>query len=135
MLEQSWEAHATALANCPSTPSLISTFTTLASHLRVDLSAPASIVYARDSRPSGPELIAALETGLKVFEENVKVLDIGVTTTPILHYVVKATNDRKGEYGKPTIEGYYQKMAAAFKTLVVGHRYSLSRAAAYTVIG
>ena len=119
MLDQSWEAHATALSNCPTTGSLISTFTSLASRLRVDLSAPASIVYARDTRPSGAGLIAALEKGLMVFESTLKTVDVGITTTPILHYVVKATNDKKGEYGKPTVEGYYEKMAAAFKILVV----------------
>jgi phosphoacetylglucosamine mutase len=119
MLDQTWEAHATTLANCPSTSSLLSTFKTIATHLRIDLSAPASIVYARDTRPSGPELIEALETGLKAFGEGVKLVDVGVTTTPVLHYVVKATNDRTGEYGKPDVEGYMQKMTENFKTLVV----------------
>jgi phosphoacetylglucosamine mutase len=119
MLDQSWEQHATALANCPSTSSLISTFTTLATHLRVDLSTPASIVYARDTRPSGPDLYAALEAGLQAFGESVKTVDVGITTTPVLHYVVKATNDKSGEYGVPTIDGYMQKTAKAFKTLIV----------------
>lgn len=119
MLDATWEAHATALANCPSTESLLSTFTTLVTHLRVDLSQPASVVYARDSRPSGPELVAALEEGLKAFGEGVKISDIGVTTTPILHYVVKATNAKGEAYGKPSIEGYMEKMSNAFKTLIV----------------
>lgn len=118
MLDQSWESHATALANCPTTDSLLSTFTTLASHLRVDLSAPASIVYACDTRPSSKELVTALETGLHAFED-VKTLDLGVTTTPVLHYVVKAKNDRSGEYGDPTIDGYLKKLANAFRTVIV----------------
>ncbi|OXB36968.1 hypothetical protein LQV05_005024 [Cryptococcus neoformans] len=118
MLDATWEAHATALANCPSTESLLSTFTTLVTHLRVDLSQPASVVYARDTRPSGPELVAALEEGLKAFGEGVKISDIGVTTTPILHYVVKATNAKGEAYGKPSIEGYMEKMSNAFKTLI-----------------
>jgi phosphoacetylglucosamine mutase len=118
MLDQTWESHATTLANCPSTSSLISTFQTLATHLRIDLSAPASIAYARDTRPSGPELIEALEAGLNAFT-GVKVVNVGITTTPILHYVVKASNDRTGGYGKPDVEGYMQKMAGSFKTLVV----------------
>jgi phosphoacetylglucosamine mutase len=118
MLDQTWEQHATALANCPTTASLLSTFATLVSHLRIDLSAPASIVYARDTRPSGQELVEALETGLEAFG-NVKLNDVGITTTPVLHYVVKATNDKTGSYGAPTIEGYMEKMAKAFKTLIV----------------
>jgi len=119
MLDSTWEAHATSLSNCPTTESLVSTFTTLATHLRVDLQAPASIVFARDTRPSGPELIEALKTGLEVFE-GVKVVDIGITTTPILHYVVKATNDKSEKYGTPTTEGYMEKTSEAFKTLLVG---------------
>ncbi|KAL7424909.1 hypothetical protein Q5752_000596 [Cryptotrichosporon argae] len=124
MLEQAWEAHATALSNCPSTSSLISTFTSLAAHMHVDLAAPASVVFARDTRPSGPALIDALQAGLGAFGSSVKTLDLGVTTTPILHYVVKATNDKTGTYGAPTIEGYYKKTAAAFKQLV-GNRAPL----------
>ncbi|KAK6908946.1 hypothetical protein I203_102952 [Kwoniella mangroviensis CBS 8507] len=125
MLDPTWESHATALSNCPTTSSLISTFTTLATHLRVDLHQPANIVYAYDTRPSGPELIKALEKGFEVFGESVKTVNLGITTTPILHYVTKATNDKTGEYGKPTKEGYNQKMASAFKTLI-GNRGPLS---------
>jgi phosphoacetylglucosamine mutase len=118
MLDTTWESHATALSNCPNTSSLISTFTTLATHLRVDLSAPASIAYARDTRPSGPELVAALERGFSVFP-GIKLVDVGVTTTPVLHHVVKATNDRTGRTGKPSSEGYYSKLAHAFTALIV----------------
>ena len=46
-------------------------------------------------------------------------VDLGVTTTPVLHYVVKATNDKSGEYGVPTEGGYMEKMSGAFKTLMV----------------
>lgn len=124
MLDAAWEAHASALANCPSTESLISTFATLIIHLRVDLSQSASVVYARDTRPSGPELVAALEEGLKAFGEGVNITDIGVTTTPILHYVVKATNVKDGAYGKPSVEGYMEKTSNAFKMLIVSQRPS-----------
>ena len=40
--------------------------------------------------------------------------DIGVVTTPQLHYMVVATNT-KGGYGKPSLEGYYTKLCTAFK--------------------
>ena len=117
MLEQSWEAHATTLANCPTTASLMSTFATLVTHLHVDLTTPASVVYARDTRPSGPELVEALVAGFNPFGGNTKIVDVGVVTTPILHYVVKATND--GTYGEASVEGYYSKMGNAFKELIV----------------
>lgn len=118
MLDPHWEQHATLLANCASTEVLISTLFDLVHHLRVDLDAPASIVYARDTRPSGSDLVAAFETGLSVFE-GLKKVDLDVQTTPVLHYVVRATNARDGEHGTPTVEGYYERMTGAFKTLIV----------------
>lgn len=93
---------------------------TLVHHLRVDLTQPASIVYARDTRPSGPELVQALEEGLNAFGDSVKTRNVGVTTTPILHYIVRATNDRTGKYGTPTVDGYMEKTTKAFRALVVG---------------
>ncbi|ORY34947.1 phosphoacetylglucosamine mutase [Naematelia encephala] len=125
MLEPLWELHATTLANCPSTASLLSTFMTLVSHLRVDLDQPANIVYARDTRPSSPGLVEALEAAFRAFSDGAKVVDLGITTTPILHYVVKATNDKSGESGIPTQEGYMKRMAKAFKTLI-GNRGPLA---------
>jgi phosphoacetylglucosamine mutase len=121
MLEQSWEAHATTLANCNTSEELVQAYEDIAAQLRINTANPASIVYARDTRPSGPELIKAFETGLGAFGSLVTTHDLGVTTTPICHYVVKAMNDKTGTYGKPTIEGYYEKLAAAFKILTVSY--------------
>ena len=39
--------------------------------------------------------------------------DFGIVSTPQLHYFVVCENT-KGEYGKPTIDGYYEKLSAAF---------------------
>ena len=61
MLEAAWEAHATNLANAPTTDALISALETLVQSLKIDLSKPARVVYARDTRPSGPALVASLE--------------------------------------------------------------------------
>jgi len=119
MLEQSWEAHATTLANCATSAELAAAYEAIATQLRINTQSPASVVFARDTRPSGPELIEALKTGLGAYGSLVNVVDLGVTTTPICHYVVKALNDKTGTYGKPTIEGYYEKLATAFKTLIV----------------
>jgi phosphoacetylglucosamine mutase len=92
--------------------------------LHVDLAKDATVVYAYDTRPSGPKLVAAFERGLSAFGGqgqggNVKSINLGIQTTPVLHYVVRATNDKSGESGEATVEGYYERMASAFKTLVV----------------
>ena len=126
MLEASWEGHATALANAPTTDALISTLEQLVKNLRIDLSKPARVVYARDTRPSGPALVSSLEDGFEAL--NVEARNAGVTTTPILHYLVRAINtkDTKDPYGDDTEEGYMQKLSTAFKKLVVRLLYCMT---------
>ncbi|KAI0724631.1 phosphoacetylglucosamine mutase [Cerioporus squamosus] len=113
MLEAAWEAHATNLANAPTTDALIAALETLVRNLKIDLSKPARVVYARDTRPSGPALIASLEDGFKAMGAEAR--NAGVTTTPVLHYLVKAINTRALR-----IQGYLQKLSTAFKKLVAG---------------
>ena len=121
MLEASWEGHATNLANAATTDALIEALDTLISNLRIDLSKPARVVYARDTRPSGPALVASLEDGFKAMGAEAR--DAGVTTTPVLHYLVKAINTKgtKESYGDDSEEGYLEKLSTAFKKLVVSH--------------
>lgn len=119
MLEASWEVHATVLANAPSTDAFIEAVSALIQSARIDLSKPARVVYARDTRPSGPALISALEDGFKAL--GVEARDGGVTTTPILHYLVKAINTKgtSESYGEDSEDGYYTKLSAPFKKLIV----------------
>lgn len=119
MLEASWESHATALANAADTDAFIEVLTNLVQTLKIDLSKPSRVVYARDTRPSGPALIAALEDGFTAL--GVEARNAGVTTTPILHYLVRAINTKgtKESYGDDSVEGYMQKLSTAFKKLVV----------------
>lgn len=119
MLEASWEVHATSLANAATTDALISALDNLVKTLKVDLSKPARVVYARDTRPSGPALVASLEDGFKAINADAR--NAGVTTTPVLHYLVRSINTKgtKDAYGEDSEEGYLQKLSTAFKKLVV----------------
>ncbi|EPT03847.1 hypothetical protein FOMPIDRAFT_1141107 [Fomitopsis schrenkii] len=120
MLETSWEAHATTLANAQSTGDFIAAVDAFATTMKIDLSKPAKVVYARDTRPSGPALVAALEDGFAAIGAEAR--NGGVTTTPVLHYLVRAINTKgtKEEYGEDSEEGYLKKLSAAFKKLVAG---------------
>ncbi|KAI6008225.1 phosphoacetylglucosamine mutase [Pisolithus orientalis] len=120
MLESSWESHATVLANTPSTDEFISALQDFVKTTKIDISKPARVVYARDTRPSGPALVAALEDGLKAMSAEGR--NAGVTTTPILHYLVRTINTKgsKESYGTDTEEGYYTKLSSAFNKLMVG---------------
>lgn len=44
-------------------------------------------------------------------------LDYGLVTTPQLHYMVCCQNTQ-GQYGKATLEGYYEKLSKAFTELI-----------------
>ncbi|PCH33696.1 phosphoacetylglucosamine mutase [Wolfiporia cocos MD-104 SS10] len=120
MLENSWEVHATTLANAPTSEAFIEAVDAFVKTMRIDLSKPAKVVYARDTRPSGPALVAALEDGIKAIGAEGR--DAGVTSTPVLHYLVRAINTKgtKDAYGEDSEEGYLEKLSAAYKKLVAG---------------
>ena len=119
MLENAWEAHATLLSNAPTTAAFVQSLQDLITSQKIDLSRPARVIYARDTRPSGPALVSALQDGLKAIGAEGR--DEGVKTTPILHYLVRCINTRgtKEDYGEDTEAGYYKKLSNAFKKLMV----------------
>ncbi|KAJ7596988.1 phosphoacetylglucosamine mutase [Mycena floridula] len=120
MLEASWETHATTLSNAASTQDFIQALQIFVQTTNIDLSQPARVVYARDTRPSGQALVSALEDGLSAMGAEGR--DAGVTTTPILHYLVRSINTKgtKDSYGVDSEEGYFDKLSTAFKKLVAG---------------
>lgn len=120
MLEAAWEGHATLLANAPTTEAFVEALETLTKTLKIDFSKPARVVYARDTRPSGGALVTALEDGLEAVGAERRNAD--VTTTPVLHYLVRAINTKgtKTPYGDDTEKGYLEKLSIAFKQLVAG---------------
>jgi phosphoacetylglucosamine mutase len=117
MLEASWETYATTLANAPNAQDFIESLQTIVGAMKIELSKPSRVVYARDTRGSGSRLVSALEDGLRVM--NAIRRDIGVTTTPILHYTVNAINNKNTSESNDFEEEYYEMLSNAFKTLVV----------------
>ncbi|EGW32604.1 Phosphoacetylglucosamine mutase [Spathaspora passalidarum NRRL Y-27907] len=113
MLQTSWEAYATTLANSTH-EELLGNISKLVEDLGIDLSAPASVVIARDSRESSERLSNATIDGFKSVP-NTKYQDFGLFTTPQLHYVTRTINDPA--FGATSEEGYYAKMAESFKKI------------------
>ena len=64
----------------------------------------------------------ALTDGLNAFEA--ESTDYELKTTPQLHYLVRCLNAQgtNSPYGVPTQEGYFEKMATAFKQLMQGKK-------------
>ncbi|GAB1310877.1 Phosphoacetylglucosamine Mutase [Madurella fahalii] len=122
MLEQDWERYATALVNAPSDEELVGIYRKLATDLKVDLRAPAKVIYGRDTRPSGSTLVSALADALDA--TNTEHVDYKLLTTPQLHYLVRATNTEGTplSYGKVSEAGYYEKLAEAFVRAVRGRK-------------
>lgn len=81
---------------------------------------PARVVFARDTRASGSRLIGVLSAALTATEA--EFIDMKFMTTPQLHYVVRCKNTlgTQYEYGEPNEQGYYEKLAAAFKRVMRG---------------
>ncbi|CAG5115407.1 unnamed protein product, partial [Candidula unifasciata] len=63
---------------------------------------------------SSPALAQAAADGIEAL--NGKCNNFGLLTTPQLHYIVCCQNTQ-GQYGEPTEEGYYRKLATAFLKL------------------
>lgn len=65
-------------------------------------------------RPSSPYLAKAVNDGINVMQG--KAIDYGLVSTPQLHFFVTCQNTDRS-YGEPNEEGYYMKLATAFKAL------------------
>ena len=119
MLEQSWEACAIDAANAENGEQLARVLEKIASEKGIDMSAPADVVIARDTRPSGLALVASLAAGVKAMGG--KVHDFGVLTTPQLHYITRCLNtvDTDSPFGDASAIGYHRKLSTAFKSIIV----------------
>jgi phosphoacetylglucosamine mutase len=122
MLEQDWEAFATRLVNCPTDQELLETYNALAAQLKIDLSAPARVIYGRDTRPSGHKLVTALADALEATGS--EYTDFKILTTPQLHYLVRCINTEgtPKAYGAVSEAGYYEKMSKAFVRALRGKK-------------
>ncbi|KAJ3257470.1 Phosphoacetylglucosamine Mutase [Boothiomyces macroporosus] len=120
MLDQAWEEYAITLANCETHQQLQAALDDIIKKCKINMDAPANIVVARDTRPSGEALVASLKDGVKAL--NGKITDYGLQTTPQLHYVTRCINtaNTPNAYGEPTTDGYHKKLADAFKKIVSG---------------
>ncbi|KAK9374537.1 uncharacterized protein V1513DRAFT_445977 [Lipomyces chichibuensis] len=120
MLEASWETYATKFANAETDDELTKEYLAVAEALKINLDCPSNVIFARDTRASGPALVAALKDGLQA--AGADFADYRILTTPQLHYIVKCINTRKtpAPYGDPSEQGYFDKLATAFKIVTKG---------------
>ena len=67
-------------------------------------------------------LVSALVSALNSTESDHT--DLKILTTPQLHYITRCLNTKgtQFEYGDPTEQGYYEKIAASFKAAMKGRK-------------
>jgi phosphoacetylglucosamine mutase len=96
----------------------------LTSELKIDPEVKARVVFARDTRASGPHLVSALLAALEA--SGTEHTDYKLLTTPQLHYITRCLNTKGTpyEYGEPTEQGYYKKTAAAFKAAMGNKKFN-----------
>lgn len=100
--------------------SIADVYDELVKEIDVKMTNPARVVFARDTRASGSRLVGVLSAALTATE--VEFIDWKYMTTPQLHYVVRCKNTlgTQYEYGEPTEQGYYEKLANSFKKVMRG---------------
>lgn len=124
--QQEWEEYATNLANTEN-----HLFGDLYEKLTNDLLVDpvrqvhmrkSRVVFARDTRASGPHLIKALKASLDALK--VEYIDYGILTTPMLHHMVRCHNTKHlpRRFGEASEEGYFGKMTAAFNRAMYGRK-------------
>ncbi|KFQ37055.1 Phosphoacetylglucosamine mutase, partial [Mesitornis unicolor] len=114
MLHPSWEEYATQLANAEE-KELQKIITEICQKAAVNQHKDASVFIGRDTRPSSEKLSQSVIDGISVLGGQYH--DYGLVTTPQLHYLVCCQNTQ-GQYGKATLEGYYEKLSGAFTKLI-----------------
>jgi len=121
MLESSWEAYSTQLANAKN-EDVVAVYRKLEKDLKINPETPARAIYARDTRPSGPGLVRALVDALEA--TSTEFTDYKLLTTPQLHYLTRCTNTEgtPQSYGDVSENGYYEKLSKAFVRAMKGKK-------------
>ncbi|KAJ9542904.1 hypothetical protein OSB04_029410 [Centaurea solstitialis] len=115
MLTQDWEPFADSIANAPDPESLIQLINEFATkeNIPLDGAKAATVLLGRDTRPSGESLVNAAKQGICSVVGAVAT-DMGILTTPQLHWMVRARN--KGL--KASELDYFEQLSSSFRCLI-----------------
>jgi phosphoacetylglucosamine mutase len=113
MLDQDWEPIAARLANAEEV-NFASVLTSIVQEQKINLSLQANVVVGRDTRPSSSRLHELFVRGAQSLGAHVT--DLGVVTTPQLHYVVRELF--QGNTSAASVQGYYDTLSTEFRQLM-----------------
>ncbi|XP_059656738.1 phosphoacetylglucosamine mutase-like [Cornus florida] len=115
MLTMEWEPYCDALANAPDSQHFVQSLDEFVKKENIPLegSQSAEVMLGRDTRPSGESLLEAAKQGIESVVRAVAT-DMGVLTTPQLHWMVRARN--KGM--KASELDYFDQLSSSFRCLM-----------------
>lgn len=115
MMTQDWEPFAEALANAPDPQSFVELVFNFVKEEDISLHGErtAEVLLGRDTRPTGEALLEAAKQGVKGIIGSVA-LDMGVVTTPQLHWMVR--NKNMGVKASET--DYFIQLSESFRCLM-----------------
>ncbi|CAK9194945.1 unnamed protein product [Sphagnum troendelagicum] len=112
MLNVAWEPYSDMLANAPDVENFLQIVEHIVKRENIQSGNAASgeVLLARDTRPSGEALVSAARQGVEAVRGTVA-HDMGVLTTPQLHWVVRSFNN-----GVPASESdYFHQLSDSFR--------------------
>lgn len=115
MLTQEWEPFADAIANAINAENFVQLIDEFIKKQGILCGNAYSgvVLVARDTRPSGEELLSAAIQGIGAVK-GVMAVDMGILTTPQLHWMVRSRNK-----GMPATESdYYMQLSSSVKILM-----------------
>ncbi|OVA02487.1 Alpha-D-phosphohexomutase [Macleaya cordata] len=115
MLTQEWEPFADALANAVDAEHLVQMISEFAKKENISFGGvqSAEVLLGRDTRPSGESLLEAAKQGISSVVGAVAT-DLGILTTPQLHWIVRSRNKSK----KSSETDYFEQLSSSFRCLM-----------------
>lgn len=107
-LPNEWERYASELVTVDTAEEVADIAVRICATHEIDADAPVTLVIGMDTRGSSPLLVDAVKTGACAFA-NVQIVDLGLATTPHVHWLVQA-----GTYNDAA--SYFEHMAGSFKS-------------------
>lgn len=122
MMAQSWEPYAEELVNARDTNTIIAAINRISSSHGIAESTPCVVVVGRDTRPHSQNLVECIIRGARAFGATVH--DMGLTTTPQLHFIVQKANENATSF--PILEidrlsavtNYYETLGRGYLDLI-----------------
>jgi phosphoacetylglucosamine mutase len=118
MMAQSWEPYAEKLVNTKNVSEVLALLENIAEKEGAHKGTPGVVVIGRDTRPHSEELAKCILDGAESFGAIVH--DLGLVTTPQLHFIVQKINEENPEF--PVIDLDREKaLAHYYATLRIGY--------------